>query len=403
MPTNLTARTVANLRPGAQPYYVVDTTKLALRVAPDGSKTWSVRYRIGRAQRRLTLGSLSVLTLADARQRAKDALKLVADGVDPAQVKQDRRDADTVADFADTYIKRAKAPDSDGRPKKKSWKTDEARIAKDVLPHWKHRLMRDITRRDVRELLDGIVARGAPISANRTRALLHKMFNVAIKLEVVVANPVTGTEKPGTEHQRDRVLTHDEIRTFWTACDAQPPEMGGAFKLRLVTAQRGGEVFGMRWRDVDLEGGWWTVPASGSKNGLAHRVPLSTTALDILKDVRTKTDERLKKQKDAKPPVFVFAGGRGKRQQAEATATFNIVDFHGHDLRRTAASCMASSGVPRLVISKILNHVERGVTAVYDRHSYDNEKGIALDQWARTLTAILEDKKDANVLPFARS
>jgi hypothetical protein len=63
---------------------------------------------------------------------------------------------------------------------------------------------------------------------------------------------------------------------------------------------------------------------------------------------------------------------------------------------------MAGSGVQRLVISKILNHVETGVTAVYDRHSYDNEKKIALDAWAETLTAIIE-QKSADVLAFSRS
>jgi integrase len=105
----------------------------------------------------------------------------------------------------------------------------------------------------------------------------------------------------------------------------------------------------------------------------------------------------------ARTSVFVLRNARGKRQQAEAAATFTIADFHGHDLRRSAASYMASSGVSRLVISKILNHVERGVTAVYDRHSYDAEKRIALDAWARMLNGIVEHGTGANVVPFARS
>ena len=65
------------------------------------------------------------------------------------------------------------------------------------------------------------------------------------------------------------------------------------------------------------------------------------------------------------------------------------VSFSGHDLRRTAASGMASMGVPRLVISKILNHVETGVTAVYDRHSYDAEKREALEKWGEHLRSLL--------------
>ena len=131
-------------------------------------------------------------------------------------------------------------------------------------------------------------------------------------------------------------------------------------------------------------------------------MPLSTAAVDLLKGLRANADEHLKTQKHPKPSVFVFRNARGKRQQAEAAATFKIADFRGHDLRRSAASLMASSGVSRLVISKILNHVERGVTAVYERHSYDAEKRIALDAWARALTAIIE-QKSADVLSFVRS
>ena len=78
-------------------------------------------------------------------------------------------------------------------------------------------------------------------------------------------------------------------------------------------------------------------------------------------------------------------------------------DFRGHDLRRTAASRMASAGVPRLVVGKVLNHVEQGVTAVYDRHSYDREKRAALDAWARDLVTILTPTQDVTrVVPFTR-
>jgi integrase len=101
--------------------------------------------------------------------------------------------------------------------------------------------------------------------------------------------------------------------------------------------------------------------------------------------------------------VYVLNGARDKRQQAEAAATFTVQDFRGHDLRRTAASIMASGGISRLTISKILNHVERSITAVYDRHSYDAEKRAALDWWDIKLGAILGGAGAARVLPFGRS
>jgi integrase len=77
------------------------------------------------------------------------------------------------------------------------------------------------------------------------------------------------------------------------------------------------------------------------------------------------------------------------------------VEFWPHDLRRTAATAMTSGGVPRLIVSRILNHADGGVTAIYDRASYDAEKRAALDWWAIRLQGILE-QRDAKILPFQR-
>lgn len=158
-----------------------------------------------------------MLSLKEARERAKDALKQVSNGVDPAGVKQERRTLPTVEDFATTFIEKH------AKPKLRRWKPVKSRLDNDVLPKWRHKLMKDITRKDVRELIDEIAARPAPISANRVRALLSKFFAVAIEQDVVESNPVLNTPRPGEERRRERVLTADEIRKFWTACDAWTP------------------------------------------------------------------------------------------------------------------------------------------------------------------------------------
>ena len=134
----------------------------------------------------------------------------------------------------------------------------------------------------------------------------------------------------------------------------------------------------------------WTIPAEVSKNGLSHRVPLSMRAAVILFADR----ELVYKHQ------YVLAGARGNNQRSAAAKLIGIEDFHGHDLRRTAASYMASAKIPRLHIAKVLNHAEHGVTAVYDRHSYDPEKRVALETWDRTLTGILQRDSSANVVPF---
>ena len=254
------------------------------------------------------------------------------------------------------------------------------------------RAIEDIKRRDVRLLVKAIADRGAPIMANRTTALLSKLFKFALDDELIEASPAVRISRPGAEQKRDRVLSDDELRTLWVVWDGLSSEMAAYFRLRLITAQPGGEVAAMRWKDVDLEAGWWTVPAGVAKNKLAHRVPLSASALTILRALRATA---------AKDAVYVLAGARGKRQQSEAAATFGVPDFRGHDLRRTAASLMAGGGISRLVIGKILNHVEKDITAVYDRHSYDAEKQAALTWWDTKLAAILANKT-ATVLPFQR-
>jgi len=389
MIVNLTVRAVESIRPtlGKRVEYFDETVPgLALRVTEKGAKTWTILYRHRGRLRRLTLGSVAVITLAEARERARNHLNEASKGADPATEKQQGRRAETIEDLAKDYIERH------AKRKKRSWKNDDRMLRAEVLPHWQHRAIADIRRRDVRILVDTIAERGAPIVANRTTALLSRMFKFALDDELIEASPAVRIPRPAPEKQRDRVLSTDELRMLWKAFTALAPEMAAFYQLRLLTAQRGGEVASMRWADVDLTARCWTIPSTRSKNKLSHRVPLSTSVLKILKALRTEAREKA---------VFVLEGARGKRQQSEAAATFTVPDFRGHDLRRTAASMMASGGIPRLTIAKILNHVERDVTAVYDRHSYDSEKASALIWWDARLKAILE-KKTAMVRAFSR-
>ena len=389
MPTvNFTARSVKSLKPRATRVEYFDATVpgLALRVTPSGGRTWTVLYRHRGRLRRLTLGSASVISLAKARERARDELYAAGKGSDPANEKQAGRSAETIADLADLYIELW------ARPRKKSWKADRNLLDHKVLPRWRHRAIVDISRQDVRALVEGVAKAGAPIVANRVAALLSKLFAFALDRDLVTTSPAVRIPRPGQEKQRDRVLADDELRVLWQSFDALARPLAAFYKLRLLTAQRGGEVAAMRWADVDLAGGWWTVPAASSKNKLAHRVPLNASASALLATFLASAS------KDA---VYVLVGARGARQQAEAAATFTVENFRGHDLRRTAASMMAGGGIPRLTISKILNHVESHITAVYDRHSYDPEKRAALDWWDVKLRAILDNTDSAKVLPFA--
>jgi hypothetical protein len=178
-PINLTARFIESLKgdPSTKQrdYWDESITGLGLRVSSGGRKTWVVMYRHNRRQRRLTLGTFPVLTLADARARAREALALVAAGKDPGAEKVAARRAKKFAELAAEYLERH------AKPHKKTWKEDERNLRVDVLPRWQHVRPVDITRTDVRSLVDAIVDRNAKVHANRVLALVRKVFNFGIQ------------------------------------------------------------------------------------------------------------------------------------------------------------------------------------------------------------------------------
>jgi integrase len=359
-------------------------------------------YRLGRKVRRLTLGRFPTLGLAEARDAARDALREAAKGEDPSRRKIADRRAETFADLSREYIERHASKKRSGREDIRLLNGSPHKKRTGKKPHvplvtrWGDRRIKDIKRRDVRDLLEEVAAR-APIMANRTLALVRKMFNFAIERDWLEANPCHMVKQPGEERQRDRVLSEDELRRVWHALDDESPLMATLFRLRLLTAQRGGEVHGASWAELDLEAGWWTIPSTLAKNGLAHRVPLGPQAVRLLRAWRQMSDDS--------PWVFPSSRKKGPhvahaQKAIERVVRASGVPFRGHDLRRTAASLMVGGGVPRLVVSKILNHVETGVTAVYDRHGYDLEKRAALEFWDRRLAAIVENSSSSNVLPF---
>ena len=380
---------------------------LALRVTPHGAKTWAVRYRVagGRSGRvrRLTLGRYPVMGLQAARKAARKALRAVDGGGDPASEKRASRLGETVGDLAKDYLAKH------AKPHKKSWKDDDRMLNAEVLPAWKARKVHELTRRDVRALIEAIAERGSPITANRCLALIRKMLNFAIEQDWIEANVASLIAKPGAERSRERVLTDEELRLVWAACEAERPAMCALIRLRLVTAQRGGELAHVRWSDI--EGVWLTLPAAVTKNKRAHRVYLTKLARQILETVPHVHDEWVFAGRTDRAPMG-DAKKAGRRIADRVLATLRetdpdveAFDFRGHDLRRTASTKMAEAGVSQSTIAKVLNHAEGGprATQVYNRYEYDREKQEALGTWARELARILARKAKApNVVPMRR-
>jgi integrase len=406
-----TDKGIAALKPKAERYEVWEDgrTGLGVRVSPKGRESWVYMYRFDGKARRMGLGTYPLISLASARVKHSSAKEALSKGIDPGaqQVEQKHaeRNAETVADLIDEYLEKW------AKPRKRSADEDERKLRKEVLPVWGKRKAKDITRRDVIKLLDGIVERGAPIQANRTLAVIRKMFNFALSRDIINATPVAMVKAPAKENQRDRVLSADEMRTFWAGLDEAPMSDGIklVLKLELVTAQRKGEIAGAAQAEFDFEEGVWTIPAERSMNGKAHRVPLSPLALELIEDAKALADDSdwLFPSPTQDGPITPHAVNRALMKAMRPTVkkptpAIELEDVTPHDLRRTAASGMTALGINRLVVAKILNHVESGVTAVYDRHGYDAEKRHALDAWTSHLESILSGKPKAeNVVSLA--
>ena len=378
-----------------------------IRVSPVGRKSWIYMYRFEGRARRMTLGVYPAMTLADAHVKHAEARKALGKGNDPAsiltQANKESREAPNVAQLVDEYIERW------AKPTKRTWREDARMLAKDVVPHLGRRKAKDIKRREIMLVIDKIVDRGSPVSANQTLRIITKMFSFAVERGVLDASPCVAIKTPGKGEERDRVLSKDEIPKFWTGLDNAVMANGTkiVLKLLLVTAQRKGEVTQAEWSEIDMEKGWWTIPSGKTKNKRIHRVPLTGMAVSLLKEakglakdskwvfpsvkdqsitprsisrtIRNNSQKRPSDHPKHKPPYGDF---------------FEIAHFTPHDLRRTAATLMAEARIDGHNISKVLNHTIGGVTDThYNHYSYDPEKRKAFEVWERKLQSILTGQK----------
>ena len=280
----LTPRGIEAEKPGPARREIPDGLMpgLYLVVQPSGGRSFAARYRHAGAPRKLTIGPYPAIDLATARTLAGKALRAAAEGRDPAAEKKDAKGAskreaaeeargkrDLFENVAREFIERHAMKTN----RETTWR-ETARIlgfrpdaegslveiSGDVIPAWKGRRIQDITKREVIALLDAVNDRGSPIMANRVLAAVRKLFNWCVARDVIGVSPCTLVEPPAPERSRERILTDDELRNVWNAAETDGWPFGPLVKLLILTGQRLGEVSGMRWEELDLDGKQWTIP-----------------------------------------------------------------------------------------------------------------------------------------------
>ncbi|MES0051312.1 MULTISPECIES: integrase arm-type DNA-binding domain-containing protein [unclassified Mesorhizobium] len=405
---------------------------LYLVIQPSGVKSWALRYRFAGSPKKLTLGPVltersdpvggelplgAAMTLVEARSAARTALQAIAEGKDPSKAKKVSKalqalagDKDTVKVLGESFIDRY------AKPRNRSWAEVERQFKVEINPVFGDLRAKDITKRQVLDLLDGIIDRGSPVTANRVFASLRKFFSWLVDRDVITASPCAGVKMPTAEKSRERVLSDDELRLFWKATGALDYPFGPMFRLLLVTGQRREEVSGMTLKEIALGAdAVWTLPGARVKNGIEHIVPLSTMATEIIEglpkigkkgfvftttgDTHVTGYSRSKDRLDAKMLEIMRSDAQERGEDQEAVKA--IPHWTLHDLRRTVASRLAGLNINLPVIEKLLNHVSgtfAGIVGVYQRHEFKDEKRRAMNAWADYLGALFNDQPATNVL-----
>ena len=385
----LTALFVENISVKERTEYTDETVQgLCLRVSPNGAKSWTVRYarQSDGKKQRVTLGRYPVLSLEKARAGALKLMAAVADGHDPAGSKRAAKEALTVEALGALYIEKH------AKPHKKTWADDERILRVDVFPHIGRMKIDGVRKRDVLDVIDAKADAGKIAQSRQVMAVMRKMFNWAVENDYLDTSPVAGVKAKGKPARRDRFLSQSEIEAVWTALpSAQLNEVTkNVVRLLLLTGQRSGEVCGMTTGEIDLDNALWTLPASRTKNGLAHTVPLSSTAIAVIREAVPL--EAFK----ASVPVFTIIGAPIEPNAIAQAVRKRLQLFDErwtpHDLRRTVATGMADIGVLPHVIEATLNPISgfrSGVAGTYNRNAYDREKRQAFDMWAAHVEAII--------------
>jgi len=416
---SITKRTVDAAAPRKAAWFLWDSGKGAvpgfgLRISPGGSKAYVLQYRLAgaKADRRYTIGRHGPWTPDQARERASELRRLVDTGTDPfehdkaqdEQREQDRRDKleRAFGKVADQWLA-SYATDRKGKPRRAS----SLRIAGTVVRHLKDQLgdkrIDRIGRGDITAAIDAIDAHKVAMRSS-VFSYGRILWKWAFARELVESVPFGSLAAPVKPESRERVLSDAELPIIWRASRKVAYPFGPAFRLLLLTGQRRGEVFGMRWEELDKDAALWLIPGERTKNKLPHAVPLSALAVAEIEAMLTKPGEAPPKRwpksglvfsTNNKTPSSGVSKAKARLMSEAEREAGKMPHWVLHDLRRTMATALEGQGVNPSTIEAVLNHIaaKRGkALGAYARYDYGPEKRAALDQWADKVAALIAPK-----------
>jgi integrase len=366
---------------------------LALRVTDRGHKSFVLVTRYPSNPKnptRRALGEVGAITLDQARQKARGWLELIGKGIDP-KAEEARRRAEAQRRQVNTFD--AVATEFLERHASGLKKSDEAKriIEGEFIKRWGARPITDILPEEVAGAIRAIVKRGAPYQAHNALGYVRRLYNWAIGTHEfgIQASPVEHLKPKdliGKREARERTLSNDELRAAWRAAEEMGYPYGPVFRLLILTGQREREVAEMSWPEIELEKRLWTIPARRMKGDRAHEVPLSPTAVALIKSLpQWNGGDFLFSTTGGAKPINGFSKSKARIDRLSGVSGWVI-----HDLRRTVRTHLSALPVEDLVRELVIAHARPGLHKVYDLHAYQEEKRRCLELWEKRLFSIVE-------------
>ena len=392
MAGRLTARKIETAKPGKYS----DGGNLYLIVSPTGARKWVLRFTWRGKAREMGLGTPATVSLADARERAANARRMIGQGLDPINERKRTGGVPTFGEMAD-QVREALSVGFRNEKHRAQWKATLATYAAPLSDKPIDAILTD----DVLAVLKPIWTTKS-VTASRVRGRIEKVLDAAkAKGYRQGENPARWRghldhllpKQSKLTRSHHAAMPYEHVAAFIGRLRESDSLAAQALELTILTAARSGEILGMGWSEVDLDKKIWTVPANRMKAGREHRVPLSERAVAILRQLA-----------DIKTFDFVYPGQR-KNRRLSNMAIFMMLrrmkaDVTVHGFRSTFRDWAGNeSHFPREVVETALAHVVGDAAEQAYRRSDALEKRRKLmEAWA----SYCEPKANSNVLQLRK-
>jgi len=382
---------IRNAKALNKPYKLTDDEGLYLLVTPQGSKHWRLRYRLAGKENVFAIGSYPVIGLKEAREEKTAAKKLIAKGINPAanrkleKIRKTHEHANSFEAVAREWLTN----------QADSWtpRTLQQRksiLERDVYPEIGKLPIKQVLPNHVLTILKKVESRAPAIAviANQLIGSISRYAIVTLRADTDPTNPVRGSLKQ-IQTQHKKPLTPEEIPGFMAALENYSGYFSNkiALKMLMLTLVRTVELLHARWDEFDLDSATWIIPAERMKQRQQHTVPLSSQAIDLLKQLQPLTGRS----------EYLFPNRSNLSRPVSMGVLWKMVAsmgfkgrFSPHGIRATGSTILNEQGFRADVIERQLAHTERNkVRASYNQAEYLKERRAMMQQWADYLDSLV--------------